>query len=97
MKDYKLDLRMIDLVELKKLGIKQNEIYEVLTTSNTIFIEYNDFSYAISYLERNKFLHIAFLISNDRRFDFIILQVDIPNESDIKKIWCPNQTKDELL
>lgn len=97
MNEFRLDLRSIDLLEEKQNGILQQDIKMILGIENTEFhrfppIEFpnlpKEAEYAIGYINRVKFLHIAYRISKSVNFDIEILQVGIPDEEEITKYWC---------
>ncbi len=88
MNSFNIDFRSVNLLELRNRGILVKEIRKIFETENSKYHRFTDFLYVIGYLDKVKFLHIAYVISKSITFDIEVLQVGIPNEEDIKKYWC---------
>jgi len=86
--DYLYDFSQIDLVELKQFFINRSEVISVFNNPFSKLEPFRGFLYLIGFSERKKIIQIAFNISKNINFEIELLQIDLPDEKDIKKYYC---------
>ena len=88
MDDYIFDFSLLDRMELRSQNIAFEEISSVFNSKTSKIHPQIDFEYLIGYSGHKKFLHIAYRVHENPKFDIEILQAELPNEEDVKEYWC---------
>ncbi len=75
---------------MRRKGITRKGIESVFDYDNhgARHFVYEDFMYVIAYSKDRKIIHVAYRRSKSIKFDIELLQVELPDEEDIKKYWC---------
>lgn len=89
--DLNIDFSNIYWFEIRKLGITMEEVIEVVHSSKSALGFIANEEFLIGFSSRRKFIVVSFCVSKNVNFDIEILDIDLPYEEDIAKIWCPNQ------
>ena len=87
--DFRIDFSQIDRLELRKLGILTNEVESVIYNPYSYFEFWPDFKFCLGFSHKRKFIQFAFVYSRNPNFDLQLLQIDLADEKEIKKNWCP--------
>lgn len=93
MKEFNIDFRNVNLLELKRVGILSQEIKQLFLTENSNFSVINGVQYVIGYVNQTKFIHVGYTLSKNVNFDIELIDVGIPNEKHIRKYWCSRKNK----
>ena len=93
MNDFLFDLSLLDGLELKRLNITLQEIKDVFNAATSKAHPQIGFVYLIGFTSKRKFIHIAYRVAKNIKFDLELLQVDLPYEEDVKNYWCKEQGK----
>jgi Lhr-like helicase len=86
--NFTFDFSSADWITLRSLGITMKEVVSVFGNPSSVIDSINDIDYLIGFSDKRKFLIVAYRLSKNPNFDLEVLQVDLPYEKDIKKIWC---------
>ncbi len=89
--DFKIDFSGIDLVALRDLNVGATEIESVVVNTNSFFQDWGHSFFLLGFSSKRKFIKIAYRVAKNPNFDIEILQVDLPNESDIENYWCQRE------
>jgi hypothetical protein len=86
--EFNIDFSQIDRLVLRELNISRDEIYSVFSNQNSFHNEYPDFIFLLGFRSKRKFIKIAYQISKKANFEVEVLEIDLPYEEDIAKLWC---------
>ena len=86
--DFKIDFSRIDLISLRNSGIIFTEVESILGNESSYFEPNGDFDFVLGFSSRKKFIQMAFRISRNVNFEIEALQIDLPDEKDIRECWC---------
>ncbi len=88
MEDFIFDYSSLNRIALRKENVSLDEISSVFLSDNSIIHPQKGFDYMIGFSNRKKFIHIAYRVAKNHKFDIEILQAELPNEEDVKEYWC---------
>ncbi|HEY9008678.1 MAG TPA: hypothetical protein VIM75_21220 [Ohtaekwangia sp.] len=95
MNEFTFDFSGIDWVALRGLGITRNEVISVFKNPSSAVDRIDGIDFLIGFSDKRKFLIVAYRLAKNSNFGLEVLQVDLPYEKDIQKIWCWfNRSKD---
>jgi hypothetical protein len=86
--DFIIDFSGIDFIALRNAGIKFDEVSSIVSNESSFFEPNRDFEYVLGFSSRKKFKQMAFRISRNVNFEIEALQIDLPDEGDIRECWC---------
>ena len=86
--EFRIDFSGIDFIALRALGIKLDEVYNILNSETSYFEPKDDYALVMGFSSHKKFVKMAFRISRNANFEIEALQIGLPNEEDIRENWC---------
>jgi predicted KAP-like P-loop ATPase len=86
--EFRIDFSGIDFIYLSRLDIKFDEVYSILNNEGSYFEPKDDFVLVLGFSSRKKFIKMAFRISGNANFEIEALQIELPDEEDIRESWC---------
>jgi hypothetical protein len=86
--DFKIDFSGIDFIALRNAGIKFDEVSSLLANESSYFEPKYNYYLVIGFSSRKKFIKMAYQISRSANFEIEALQIELPDEEDIRKNWC---------
>jgi hypothetical protein len=88
MDNFTFDFSGVSWITLRSLGISMKEVMSVFRNPSSAVDRIDDIDFLIGFSDKRKFIMVAYRLAKNSNFDLEVLQVDLPYEKDIKKIWC---------
>jgi hypothetical protein len=86
--DFDIDFSLIQWIEIRKLGISMEEVYDVFKNPNSSITSLLDESFAVGFTSKRKFIVVSYRIAKNVNFNIEVIEIELPYEEDIKRSWC---------
>jgi hypothetical protein len=86
--DFDIDFSQILWVEIRKLGISIDEVLSIFKNPSSTVASHGSEYFVVGFSNKRKFIVVTYQIAKNVNFDVEVVQIELPYEEDIEKLWC---------